>query len=105
MCESFRDRHRFCIPTVNVITRKSSVVAEILQPLNTIFASPVGRVEPGNSHSIAFFNLADTRADGIHNTHDLMTRHNRKLRQGQIAFHRVEISMADTAAAHANADL
>ena len=51
--------------------------------------------EPGNADAPTEFGNFDSGANGIDNTHDLMTRHERKLWIVEITVHDVKISSTD----------
>jgi hypothetical protein len=103
--KSFGYDNELGVPAVYVITGKTSVVAEIFKSLNTIFASPVGGVQPWDSYTISFFQLANASPNGVHHPDDLVSGNNGKFGEGQISFDSVKVSVADAAAVHANANL
>ena len=53
--------------------------------------------EPGNADAPTEFGNFDSGANGIDNTHDLMTRHERKLWIVEVAIYNVKISPTDGA--------
>jgi hypothetical protein len=68
-------------------------------------ADAAGMVEPANADAIADSVASGARAKRIDYTHNLMAGYNRQPRQIQIAFHRVQVGVTDTAGANADTHL
>jgi hypothetical protein len=65
----------------------------------------VGGVQPGNADAISLLENLGARTEGVHNSDDLVAGHDWQLGQLQVAFDGVQIGVADSATAHAYADL
>src|SRR6266849_5634081 len=61
-------------------------------------------MQPGNADTVAFLQRAHAFADRIHKAHDLVAGNQREPRQREIAFHGVQVGVAEGAAAHVHAN-
>ena len=61
--------------------------------------------EPGNADAPTEFGNFDSEANGIDNTHDLVTRHERKLWIVEVAIYNVKISPTDGASLYLDPQL
>jgi len=87
-----------------VVARETRALAQVLEPLLAIRALSAGRVEPGDSYAVALVKLTGTRAKSLDHTYDLVPRDEWEPGQGELAFYRVEVGVADAAGANTHPD-
>jgi hypothetical protein len=99
-----RNDHGLCVSAVHVVAGEARLHAQVLEALPAIITLPAGGVEPRNSYPIAGAKLADSGADGFHETDDLVARYYGQSRERQVPFHSVQICMTKATGPHSHAD-
>src|SRR6266446_4069340 len=94
----------FGVSTVDVISSKTAIDAEVLKPATTVFAAAISRVQPSNPDAISFFMVSDARTKRVDDAHDLMSRNHRTLVRREVAFNSMQIGLAKSAEVNLNWD-
>src|SRR5215471_215107 len=93
------------ISAVDVITGEASLRTKILEIAAAIFASAVGRVQPGNADAISVFVFTNASANSIDMPDDLMPRNHGAFVRWEVAFHDMKVCMAKPARSNFDAHL
>jgi hypothetical protein len=102
--EVFAHDAEFGVASVDVVAGEAGVLAQIFGVAEAVGAGAVGRVEPRDADAVAGFDRADGGTDGVDGADDLVTGDERKLGEREIAFHCVEVGVAESAGADADSD-
>ena len=92
------------VAAVQGVAGEARVRAQVLPPAPAIAAGAAGPAEPGDADALPFAEPLDARAERRDAPHDLVPRHDRQPRLGQVAVHHVEIGAADPAGRNTNQD-
>lgn len=68
-------------------------------------AALIGRVQPRNADAVSFLESANAHAESVHGADNLVAGNKRKLWKGEVAFDGMQVSVANGAAADADANL
>jgi len=94
-----------CIAAVDLESRESRLVAEILVPASAVAARPAGPAEPGNTNALSDFEIRHPRADRFDGPNDLVARHDWKRRVVELIIDEMQVGSAYTACAHRDPQL
>ena len=94
----------FAVAAVQGVAGEARVRAQVLPAAPAIAAGAAGPAEPGDADSLSFGEPPYARAERRNVPHDLVSRHDRELRLGEVAVHHVEVGAADPAGRDANQD-
>lgn len=85
------------ISTVDLITGKPGVVAEVLLVSLAVTAGGAGCTQPGYPYALSRLEILDSITHLVDDTDDLMTQDQRKTGLGQVAVYDVQIGSTDPA--------
>src|ERR1051326_4481222 len=83
----FRRNDIFGVPAIHGVAGKGGVVAKVLSAAPTIFASPVGVMQPRHAHTSALDQNTGASAELFNHADHLMPWTTRRLPRRQLPFH------------------
>src|SRR5438093_5458844 len=95
----------FRITTINGITGKARLVAQIFPVRSTISAFAIGPAKPRDAHAISNREFRIFLTDFFHMANNLMTWYERQFWIGQLAINHMKIGAADSACCHPHQEL
>jgi hypothetical protein len=104
MREVFANYTDICIASIDVIAGKPSPLAEILIILSAEIAGSVRETKPGDTDTIAFFEVANVGAPSIDDSDNLVSGNDGNPGQCQVTLYDVQIGMAHAAATNTDAN-
>src|SRR5262245_3282180 len=105
VCERLRNHRVVGEAAVGVIAGVLRVLAEVLAPAPAGVADAAGPAKPGDTHSIPGAKAMGAGARRLDPPDHLVTRHDGRANEGQIALDDVQVSAAHAAGDHAKQDL
>jgi hypothetical protein len=104
MCEVFPDYAGFSIATIDVIARELGLLTQVFALMLAETADAIAEVEPGDTDAIAFLQISYANSARIDNSDYLVSGNDWNPGQREVAFHNVQVSMANATTANLDAD-